>query len=96
MCLLIASIVDTAQVLDQIFGHRSQGVSALRFVDGTVDIVSWKSDDCLQKEIDTGECIPFFNEKDGSLFFSLGYLVAGIPFIPMSVMDLKVAYLSDI
>jgi len=57
MCLLIASIVDTAQVLDQIFAHREYGVSALRIVEGSIDIVSWKSDDCLQKEIDTGECM---------------------------------------
>jgi hypothetical protein len=89
-CLLIASIVDTAQVLDQIFAQRPQGVSALRIVEGSVDIVNWSSNDCLQNEIDIGECIPFFNEKEGSLIFSLGYIVAAIPFIPMSVMDLKV------
>jgi hypothetical protein len=89
MCLLIASIVDTAQVLDQIFAHRSQGVSALRMVEGSIDIVSWKSDNCLQQEIVTGECIPFFNEKDGSLIISLGYIVAALPFIPMGLMDLK-------
>lgn len=90
MCLLIASIVDTAQVMDQIFAHRQEGVSALRILGGSVDIVNWNSDDCLQKEIETGECIPFFNEKDGSLLLSYGYIVSAIPFVPMSFMDLKV------
>ena len=93
-CLNVSSIVDTAQVVDTIFGHWFPGgTGAFQFDvynDGLpfVQFIRWDYISCAPESLLDGDCVPF-GDDDG-IVFSIGYLVVLLVFVPMALMDLKV------
>jgi len=91
-CLNISSIVDTAEVVDTFFGHWiSTGSVAINFQMNDnkflIRLVSWDYNGCSEEMLESGECVPFFDE-DGYLF-TIGYGITLLTFLPMALMDLK-------
>jgi hypothetical protein len=85
ICMNVAAIVDTAEVVDNFLGHSSVGTYGLKPQHGTM--VRWKHGTCTRKEVKLGKCDPF--DKDGEYILTAGYLVAAAFFLPISLMDLK-------
>ena len=88
----ISSLVDTAEVIDTIFGHWvSTGSVAINFqIDDNkflVRLVNWDYSGCSENMLKSGECVPFFDEE--GLLLTIGYGVTLLIFLPMAVMDLK-------
>jgi len=91
-CLNVSSIVDTAQVVDTIFGHWvATGSVAINFQWADkhllVDWVHWDYSGCSETMLASGECIPFFEEE--GILFTIGYGITILTFLPMAVLDLK-------
>lgn len=113
-CLNIASIVDTAQVIDQILARQfSNGTIAFQFAipgrgnqneGGIIDyeLLWWNRKQCLmgasrlgQDDFeDMDDCIPFQSVSSGhdTWIITVGYLIAGLLFLPLSLKDLKVGH----
>lgn len=89
-CLNISSIVDTAQIIDQIIAHVFGHTSAYRLsLSGTNKVKTWSQTDCGHNRIAAGECIPFHHQKDDQLLITLGYVSTVALFLPLAMMDLK-------
>lgn len=99
-CLNVASIVDTAQVVDQIISRTTmKGTMAFRYDYNVtsssygLDSIWWSHDACIEehKEIAVGGCIPFEKDFSNSVYLlTAGYVVSCLLFLPMSLKDLKV------
>lgn len=89
-CLNISSIVDTAQIIDQIIAHIFGHTSAYRLsLSGKNKVKYWSHADCGHHRIKAGECIPFHHQKDDQLLITLGYVATVVLFLPLAMMDLK-------
>lgn len=89
-CLNIASIVDISQVLDSIISHNLISTVALQWTHGrSLEIVQWDQDACTDHQVKAGICIPFHQSRD-HFIITVGYVLAAIIFIPMSLMDMNV------
>ena len=89
-CLNISSVVDTAQIIDQIIAHVFGYTSAFRLsLSGTNKVKYWSQADCGHHRIAAGECIPFHHQKDDQLLITLGYVTTVGLFLPLAMMDLK-------
>jgi len=91
LCLNIASIVDTAQVVDQILSKFRGGAVAFEWQgEGGWEIIRWAAHNCSGERIQEGECIPFeANTNDDKWLLTAGYFLSALLFLPMSLMDLK-------
>jgi len=91
-CLNVSSLVDTAQVIDTVFGHwipsGSRAIN-LQWKNNNVNVrwIKWNYSECSAETMLVGECIPFENTE--GLLFTLGYAFTLIIFLPMALMDLK-------
>jgi hypothetical protein len=89
-CLNISSIVDTAQVVDTVLGSFVPGGShAIQFTLGNLDLVHWDTSECNKGQITEGDCNAFGNYDDKGILLTLGYIITGLIFFPMALMDLK-------
>ena len=89
LCVNVAAIVDTAQVVDSFLGHSSLGTFAFAFDQGEGQ--RWiHKDPCSKDEVKLGECLPFEGEDYGQILFTLGYGITAAVFVPICLMDLKV------
>jgi len=91
-CLNVSSIVDTAEVVDTFFGHWvSTGSIAINFrTDDNkflVRLVSWDYSGCSEEMLESGECVPFFDEE--GFLLTVGYGITLLIFLPMALLDLK-------
>jgi Transmembrane amino acid transporter protein len=89
VCLNIAAIVDTAEVVDTFFGHSPFGSAGLRFDNFDPKFVHWKHGPCSRKEVKNGLCIAFGDASYGNFLLTAGYFVAAAVFLPVCLMDLK-------
>jgi len=94
LCLNVASIVDTAQVVDQIFAHTlSEGTAAFQYNINSSDglrLVYWSQESCTKEQIINDNCIPFKGDGGKGVFWlTAGYFATCLIFLPMSLMDLK-------
>eukprot|EP01083_Nonionella_stella_P293581 998466_1 len=90
-CLNVASIIDTAQVVDQILSKFQDGAMAFEWKNhGGWEMIRWAADSCSEERIKNGQCIPFDADADNaSWMLTTGYILAGVLFVPMSLKDLK-------
>jgi len=99
-CLNVASIVDTAQVVDQIISRTIQkGTIAFRYDNNMtspsygLESVRWSHEACIEEHKETltvSGCIPFEEDYSHSVYLlTAGYLVSCLLFLPMSLKDLK-------
>jgi len=91
-CLNVSSLVDTAQVIDTVFGHwipRGSRAINLQWKNNNVNVrwIKWNYSECSAETMLVGECIPFKNTE--GYLFTLGYAFTLIIFLPMALMDLK-------
>lgn len=93
LCMNIAAIVDTAQVVDSFLGH-SIGTWGFAFDDW--EMQQWiHQRPCSRHKVKKGLCIPFANtEMYGDVLLTLGYVITAAVFVPICLMDLKVSLLS--
>jgi len=93
LCLNVASIMDTAQVVDQIFAHTNKGTAALRYNinnSSKVELVYWSHHSCTKEQKVENDCLPFHEEGSPGIFWlTAGYFTTCLIFLPMSLMDLK-------
>ena len=89
VCLNVAAIVDTAEVVDTFFGHSPFGSAGVRFDNFDLEFMHWKHGPCSRKEVKNGLCIAFGDDSYGNFLLTAGYLVAAAVFLPVCHMDLK-------
>lgn len=100
-CLNVASIVDTAQVVDQLISRTiPKGTAAFRYVMNVTSSshelapVWWSHQVCVDEQNQTSvvdSCIPFEEDRSEHVYLlSAGYIVSCLLFLPMSLKDLKV------
>lgn len=89
LCVNIAAIVDTSQVVDSFLGHSSLGTYAFAFDRGEGQRWIHKKA-CTREEVVLGECIPFDGDDFGHIILTLGYVITTAVFLPICLMDLKV------
>lgn len=93
MCQTIASIVDTAQVVDQFLAQKLGGAPAISFnlinmIQPSISIVTYDKDDCLfDEEEHAGVCDPF--EFENGYILSVGYMICAVFFLPLGLLNLK-------
>jgi len=83
VCLNVAAIVDTAQVVDTFLGHSPFGSFGLT----PHSIERWEHGPCTRKEVKLHQCDPF--DDAGDYILTTGYVIAALVFLPISLMDLK-------
>jgi hypothetical protein len=87
VCLNIAAIVDTAEVVDSILGFHIKTVG-YNPADNSIKV--WHHDACTHSEVKLGLCDPFNDQTIyGSYLLTLGYIVTAAVFLPVCLMDLK-------
>jgi hypothetical protein len=91
VCLNIAAIVDTAEVVDSFLGHTI-GSAALA-VDQN-EIQYWDHGPCNRTTVKTGACQPYGGVDDdgdeySNYLISAGYGITMIFFLPICLLDLK-------
>ena len=87
VCLNVAAIVDTAEVVDSFLGlhYTSYGFNA-----GSLELQSWSHAPCTRKQVKLGLCQPFADESVyGSCLLTAGYVITAAVFLPICLMDLK-------
>jgi len=87
ICLNVAAIVDTAEVVDSFFGlhYKSWGYAVSKN-----EILEWKHAACNRHEVKLDKCAPFADETEyGKYLLSLGYIVTAVILLPVCLMDLK-------
>eukprot|EP00550_Attheya_septentrionalis_P006573 CAMPEP_0198290160 /NCGR_PEP_ID=MMETSP1449-20131203/8119_1 /TAXON_ID=420275 /ORGANISM="Attheya septentrionalis, Strain CCMP2084" /LENGTH=421 /DNA_ID=CAMNT_0043988619 /DNA_START=161 /DNA_END=1423 /DNA_ORIENTATION=- len=101
LCQTVASIVDTAQVVDEFMGTKGTNGWGVRLYPRPVEFIEWDSGVCLQhtdtdfgidnRDDDTirGGCDPFSDQPEGAFIITLGYLLSALAFLPLGLMDLK-------
>jgi len=88
LCVNVAAIVDTAQIVDSFFGHSAMGTWGFSFDNG--ELQQWKHHKpCTRIEVKLGECSPFENDETGNIVLTLGYVITTVVFLPICLMDLK-------
>ena len=85
-CQIIASIVDTAQVVDQFLAKMGTGTLALSFHNYSISIKNWDGSSCNHVD---GYCDPFESDRYGFVI-SLGYIICAVCFLPLGLLNLKV------
>lgn len=89
LCVNIAAIVDTAQIVDSFLGHSPMGTWCYSFDNG-----GWKQwihqKACSRDEVKLGECLPFADDDYGEIILTLGYIITTAVFLPICLLDLKV------
>lgn len=85
MCQIIASIVDTAQVVDQFFAKHLGSSGAISVNYNSVRIATYDTNDCPAKHGTV--CDPF--EFDDGYILSKGYVICLILFLPLGLLNLK-------
>jgi len=89
-CLNVASIVDTAQVVDQILSRFRGGAVAFEWKQGGWEIIRWAAHNCSGERMKNGKCIPFEADTNNSTWMlTTGYLLSALIFLPMSLKNLK-------
>ena len=95
-CLNVSSIVDISQVVDTFAGHWISGGSGalqIQWIGATkrirVEWVRWDYQGCSEGMLISGDCIPFYDEE--GILLTVGYVIALLIFMPMSLMNLKVS-----
>jgi hypothetical protein len=89
VCLNVAAIVDTAEVVDTFLGHSSLGSIGIRFDKFEPQLVSWEHGPCSRKEVKQGLCEAFGDPSYGNFLLTVGYMITAVVFIPACLMDLK-------
>lgn len=89
LCVNVAAIVDTAQVVDSFLGHSSMGTFGFSLDKGEGQRWIHKTS-CSRDEVKQGECLPFEGEDYGNVLLTLGYIITALVFLPICLMDLKV------
>jgi hypothetical protein len=87
VCLNVAAIVDTAEVVDSFFGlhFHTYGYNVQAH-----EIKSWSHGPCSRRQVKLGQCDPFHDEAVyGKLVLTLGYVITAAVFLPICLMDLK-------
>lgn len=90
LCVNIAAIVDTSEIVDSFLGHSSMGTWGFAFDAGG----TWKQwiheEPCSRMEVKLDECSPFDGEEEyGKIILTLGYIFTTAVFLPICLMDLK-------
>lgn len=92
LCVNIAAIVDTAQIVDSFCGHSALGTAAYSLDDN--EIQTWiHTTPCTRQEVKLGQCLPFQNDGEqeyGNALLTMGYVITTAVFLPICLMDLKV------
>jgi hypothetical protein len=89
-CLNVASIVDIAQVIDQILSRFKNGAVAFQFKGGAWSTIRWAAHSCTGERMKNEVCLPFAQSTDGDgWLLTTGYLLSCLIFLPMSLKDLK-------
>lgn len=92
LCVNIAAIVDTAQIVDSFCGHSKLGTAAYSLNDN--EIQTWiHTQPCTRAEVKLGQCLPFQNDGQqeyGKALLTMGYVITTAVFLPICLMDLKV------
>ena len=87
ICLNVAAIVDTAQVVDSFLGFH---LSSAGFSPESMEIQTWSHPPCTRKQVKLGICDPFGDEDVyGSYILTAGYVLTAMVFLPVCLMDLK-------
>jgi amino acid permease len=87
VCLNVAAIVDTAEVVDSILGFH---IKTVGYNPAENSIKVWQHDPCTHSEVKLGLCDPFSDQTIyGSYLLTLGYIVTAAVFLPVCLMDLK-------
>lgn len=86
LCLNVAAMIDTAEVVDTTLGVSSIGTWGLDVTSGT--FVTWNHVPCTRKAVKLGQCDPF-SDAESSFLLTLGYLITAAVFVPICLMDLK-------
>lgn len=90
LCVNIAAIVDTAEIVDSFLGHSRLGSWGLSFDNG-----GWKQwrheEPCSRVEVKLGDCFPFGEDEYGDTLLTVGYVITTAAFLPICLMDLKVS-----
>jgi hypothetical protein len=89
-CLNVASIVDTAQVVDLTLSRFKGGTAACIWEEGSWKTTRWEIDSCHGVRLREHRCIPFKSDSNEAWMLTAGYMVSAALFLPMSLMDLKV------
>mmetsp|Transcript_8843 Transcript_8843/g.13019 ORF Transcript_8843/g.13019 Transcript_8843/m.13019 type:complete len:488 (-) Transcript_8843:375-1838(-) len=85
MCLMIASIVETSQIVDAFFGNEVQSIG-IQF-SPMIKIVTWDNNGCdLEENVDA--CVPFV-DTGSSKILTLGYVLCALMFIPIGRLSLE-------
>lgn len=86
----MASIVDTAQVIDQILSRFKNGTVAFAFKGGAWSTIRWAAHSCVGERLEGDICQPFAQAtNDDEWLLTGGYLLSCLIFLPMSLKDLK-------
>jgi hypothetical protein len=88
LCLNVAAIIDTAEVVDASFGlhFKTYAVS----LDKGGQILSWQHAPCSRREVKATHCDPFADTAYyGSYVLTLGYVVTALILLPICLKDLK-------
>lgn len=89
LCVNIAAIVDTSEIVDSFLGHSAMGTWGYAFDKG--EWQQWiHQRPCSRTEVKLGECLPFDGEEYGNIILSLGYMITTVVFLPICLLDLKV------
>ena len=93
MCQIVASIVDTAQVVDQFIAKKSTyGTFALSFQNYSMSAVGWDGSSCPivhDKFEPEAYCDPFEADEYGYVI-SIGYVITLVCFLPLGLLNFKV------
>lgn len=88
LCVNIAAIVDTSQIVDSFFGHSAMGTWGYAF-----DEREWTQwihrEACSKEEVELGDCLPFYADEYGDIVLTLGYVITTLVFVPICLLDLK-------
>jgi hypothetical protein len=91
LCVNIAAIVDTSEIVDSFLGHSPVGTWGFSFDTGGGQWMQWiHQKPCSRTEVKLDECVPFDDEEYGDILITLGYIITTAVFLPICLMDLKV------
>jgi hypothetical protein len=88
LCVNIAAIVDTAQIVDSFLGHS---VGTWGFAVDHWKLEEWiHNRPCSREKVKLGQCMPFASQNYGRVLLTLGYVITAAVFVPICLKDLKV------
>jgi hypothetical protein len=89
LCVNLAAIVDTAEIVDSFLGHW-KGTWGYAFDAGEFQEWHHTTHPCSRQKVKLGKCMPFASDNYGQSLLTLGYLITAAVFLPICLMDLKV------